>query len=196
MGSVRGVDKTSHLKYRNREVKSRRLLDIIMAKKFEISEEGLNELREARKRNRNKNVERRLHALILHAEGNTGKKVSELTGYNEKYLYELYRKYLTGGIEAITGNHYGGNRRNMSYEEEEIFLSQFINEADGGHITDVKAIKAAYDEKVGHETGHGQIYFVLHRHGWSKKLPRSKHPKSASPEAVEASKKLTLESEN
>ena len=125
-----------------------------------------------------------------------GKKVSELTGYNEKYLYKLYRKYLSGGIEAITGNHYGGNRRNMSYEEEEIFLSQFINEADGGHITDVKAIKAAYDKKVGHETGHGQIYFVLHRHGWSKKLPRSRHPKSAKPEAIEASKKLTLESKN
>ena len=84
----------------------------------------------------------------------------------------------------------------MSYEEEEGFLSQFIDEADGGHITDVKAIKAAYDEKVGHETGHGQIYFVLHRHRWSKKLPRSKHPKSADPEAVEASKKLTLESTN
>jgi transposase len=84
----------------------------------------------------------------------------------------------------------------MSYEEEEIFLSQFTNEANGGHITDVKAIKAAYDEKVGHKTGHGQIYFVLHRHGWSKKLPRSKHPKSADPKAVEASKKLTLESTN
>ena len=98
-----------------------------MAKKYEISEEGLNELREARRTNRDKSVERRLHALILHAEGNKGKKVSELTGYNEKYLYKLYRKYLSGGIEAITGNHYGGNRRNMSYEEEEIFLSQFIN---------------------------------------------------------------------
>ena len=58
---------------------------------------------------------------------------------------------------------------------------------------DVKAIKAAYDKKVGHETGHGQIYFVLHRHGWSKKLPRSKHPKSATPEAIDASKKLTPE---
>ena len=72
----------------------------------------------------------------------------------------------------------------MTYEEEEAFLSQFINEADGGHITDVKAIKAAYDERVGHKTGHGQICFVLHRHGWSKKLPRSRHPKSADPEAV------------
>ena len=82
-----------------------------MAKKYEISEEGLNELREARRTNRDKSVERRLHALILHAEGNTGKKVSELTGYNEKYLYKLYRKYLSGGIEAITGNHYGGGQR-------------------------------------------------------------------------------------
>ena len=97
-----------------------------MAKKYEISEEGLNELRQARKGNRDKSVDRRLYALILHAEGNTGKKVSELTGYNEKYLYELYRKYLSAGIEAITGNHYGGNRRLMSYEEEEIFQSQFI----------------------------------------------------------------------
>ena len=40
-----------------------------MAKKYEISEEGLNELREARIRNRDKSVERRLYALILHAEG-------------------------------------------------------------------------------------------------------------------------------
>ena len=167
-----------------------------MAEKYEISGEGLKELRQARRENRDKSVDRRLHALILHAEGNTGKKISELTGYNEKYLYELYRKYLSEGIEAITGNHYGGNRRLMSYEEEEVFLSQYTNEADGGHITEVNAIKAAYGEKAGHEAGHGQIYFVLHRHGWSKKLPRSKHPKSANPEAVEASKKLTLESMN
>ena len=96
-----------------------------MAEKYEISGEGLKELRQARRENRDKSVDRRLHALILHAEGNTGKKISELTGYNEKYLYELYRKYLSEGIEAITGNHYGGNRRLMSYEEEEVFLSQY-----------------------------------------------------------------------
>ena len=84
----------------------------------------------------------------------------------------------------------------MSFEEEEKFLEQFINDADGGRITDVTVIKAAYDEKVGHETGRGQIYYVLHRHGWKKKMPRSKHPKSADREAVEASKKLTLESQN
>jgi len=36
LGSVRGVDKTSHLKYRNREVKSRRLLDITMPKRTKL----------------------------------------------------------------------------------------------------------------------------------------------------------------
>ena len=167
-----------------------------MAKKYEISKEKIVELQSARKSNRDKKVDRRLHALILHAEGYTGKKIAEITGYNEKYLYELYKKYLTKGLEGITGNHYGGNHRNMTYEEESKFLAQFINEADDGHITDVSAIKAAYDKRVGHETGHGQIYCVLHRHGWTKKLPRSRHPKSANPEAIEASKKLTPGSAN
>ena len=163
-----------------------------MVKKYEINEEKMEELQRARKENRDKNVDRRLHALILHGEGNTGKKISEITGYNEKYLFELYKKYLTKGLESITGNHYGGNHRNMTKEEEIQFLEQFQDEADSGHITDVSAIKAAYDEKVGHKTGHGQIYNVLHRHGWTKKMPRSKHPKCAAPEAIEASKKLTL----
>lgn len=165
-----------------------------MAKKYEIDAEKIEELRRARKANRDKGIDRRLHALILHGEGHTGKEISVITGYSRQYLYELYRKYLSNGLEAITGNHYGGNRRNMSFEEEAAFLEQFIDDADGGRITDVSAIKAAYDMKIGHETGHGQIYYVLHRHGWTKKMPRSKHPKSADPEAVEASKKLTLES--
>ena len=167
-----------------------------MAKKYEINKEKIEELDRARKNNRDKNVDRRIGALILHAQGYKGKKISDITGYNEKYLYELYKKYFTKGLEGITGNHYGGNHRNMTCEEESEFLAQFIDEADGGRITDVSAIKAAYDERVGHETGRGQIYYVLHRHGWTKKLPRSKHPKSADPETIEVSKKLTPGSTN
>ena len=164
--------------------------------KYEFTAEKITEIQEARRRNRDKNVDRRLKALELKAEGHTGHEIAELTGYHPGYVSKLAAKYQKGGIEAITGNHYGGNRRNMTYEEEAEFLAQFINEADGGQITDVSEIKAAYDKKIGHATGHGQIYYVLHRHGWRKKLPRSKHPKSAAPEAIEASKKLTPESMN
>ena len=161
--------------------------------RYVFTEEEIAEIQEARRNNRDKNVERRLKALELKSAGHKGQEIAKLTDYNPGYISKLAAKYHKGGIEAITGNHYGGNRRNMTYEEEASLLAQFIQEADGGHITDVSAIKTAYDEKIGHETGHGQIYNVLHRHGWSKKLPRSKHPKSATPEAIDSSKKLTPE---
>ena len=164
--------------------------------KYVFSAEEIAEIQEARRKNRDKNEDRRLKALELKAARYTGQEIARLTDYNSGYVSKLAAKYRKGGIEAITGNHYGGNRRNMTYEEEEELLARFIQEGDGGQITDVSAIKAAYDEKIGHETGHGQIYNVLHRHGWSKKLPRSRHPKSAAPEAIDASKKLTQESMN
>lgn len=100
-----------------------------MARKYEISKEKIDELQSVQKNTRDKNVDRRLRVLILHTEGQTGRKISEITGYNEKYLYALYRKYLTKGCESITEKHYGGNYRNMTYEEESEFLAQFIDKA-------------------------------------------------------------------
>jgi transposase len=80
----------------------------------------------------------------------------------------------------------------MSREEESALLEQFRTDAEAGKVVETKAIKQAYAEKVGHETrSHGQIYKLLARHGWRKVMPRSRHPKSATQEAREASKKLT-----
>ncbi len=103
-------------------------------------------------------------------------------------------KYRDGGIEAITGNHYGGNRRNMSAEKEAELLEPFCQRARQGQLIEISEIKAAYERAVGHRIGGSQIYYVLRRHGWRKVMPRSKHPKEASDEAIEASKKLTLRS--
>ncbi len=80
----------------------------------------------------------------------------------------------------------------MSIEEEEALLAPFIAEA--GQMVEVSKIKAAYVEKVGHEIGGGQIYYVLKRQGWRKVMPRSQHPNKTSEEAMEASKKLSLKS--
>jgi hypothetical protein len=56
----------------------------------------------------------------------------------------------------------------------------------------VQEIKAAFDERLGKDTGRGYIYMVLKRHGWRSVTPRSKHPKKANDGAIEASKKLKL----
>ena len=61
-------------------------------------------------------------------------------------------------------------------------------------MVSVRDIETAYQEAVGHSIGTGQIYYVLRRHGWRKIMPRSRHPKKASEEVIETSKKLKPES--
>ena len=72
---------------------------------------------EARKRNRDKWVEKRLYALELRASGKSAAEVAALTGFHEASIPRLTVKYQKGSIEAICGNHYGRNRKNMTYEE-------------------------------------------------------------------------------
>ena len=161
-----------------------------MAKSYEISESQLLEIETARKKNRNKNVERRLYVLVMRAEGKSLEEISEKTGYHISTASKLIARYMRDGISAIAENHYKGNRRNMSFEEEAAILAPFIERAERGEMVDIKEIAAAYQKAVSHKVSDTQIYYVLHRHGWRKIMPRSRHPKRASEEAIEASKKL------
>ena len=165
-----------------------------MSSRYKFTEQEIIAIREARKSNKDKHVENRLKALQMRAEGAAAKDVSEKTGYHPVYITRLVRKYRTGGIEALTGNHYGGNRRNMSVEAEAALLAPFLEEAEKGQIVAVAEIKNAYEKAAGHPIGSGQIYFVLRRHNWRKVMPRSRHPRKASAEDIESSKKLTKKS--
>ena len=104
--------------------------------------------------------------------------------------------YREGGVAAIVENHYGGNHRNMSYEEEAALLEPFREKAEAGQMVEVSEMETAYRQAVGHSIGTAQIYYVLHRHNWRKVMPRSQHPKKASEEVIETSKKLTMKSQN
>lgn len=167
-----------------------------MSSRYKFSEEEINAIKQARRENQNKRVEARLKALELRAEGKSSKEVSEETGFHPAYVTRLVAKYRDKGLEAITGIHYGGNRRNMSVEEEAKILAPFKERAEKGELVEVREIAEAYQAAVGHKIGSAQIYFVLHRHGWRRVMPRSKHPKKASEEAIESSKKLTPTSQN
>ena len=83
-----------------------------------------------------------------------------------------------------------GNHRNMTFEQEEEFLKQFEERAKKVELLSTNEIKEAYIESVGHSIGHEQIYRVLKRHGYRKIMPRSRHPKKASDEEIEQSKKI------
>ena len=84
----------------------------------------------------------------------------------------------------------------MTPEKEAALLKPFQEKARKGQIVEVSEIKASYERAVGHTIGGSQIYYVLDRNGWRKIMPRSRHPKKASEEVIETSKKLTSESQN
>jgi transposase len=150
-------------------------------------------LEAAKKKNKNKNVDRRLETLLLRAQNVKREKVAEKTGFCKQYITDLTAAYHNNGMSVIVENHYKGNHRNMSFEEEKKLLEAFENAAESGQVIEVSDILRAYEEKLGRsfEKDHGRIYRVLKRHGFRKVMPRSRHPKSATPEAIEASKKLT-----
>lgn len=166
-----------------------------MKMKYQFSEVDYLKIKKARQKNRDKQLDRRLLVLELRCEGKTQKEIVEETGFHRSHVVNLIRKYFEEGIDAIAEKHYAGNRRNMSYAEEEALLAPFKEKADKGEMVEVSAIEAAYREAVGHSIGTSQIYYVLHRHGWRKVMPRSKHPKKASEEVIATSKKLTKKSD-
>ena len=166
---------------------------IEMGRKYKFTEEDLAIIQAEKSKNKDKRIDKRLTVLEMSAQGVDRADISHVTGYHIDYIPKLISQYRDGGIEAITGNHYHGNRRNISVEDEAEILRPFQEKAKQGQLVDVREIKAAYESAVGHKIGSGQIYFVLKRHNWRKVMPRSKHPKKASDEEIESSKKLKQE---
>ena len=163
-----------------------------MKMKYRFSAEDYEKIRAARKKNQDKQIEKRLEALELRCEGLTQSKIAEKTGFHRSYVCSLIQKYFEEGLYSISEKRYAGNHRNMSFAEEEAILAPFLAQAEKGEIVEISAIEEAYRKAVGHSIGTSQIYYVLHRHGWRKVMPRSRHPKKANEEVIETSKKLTM----
>ena len=158
----------------------------------EISEEEYKAIQAAEKGTQDKQISKKLRALMLRYEGLSNDEVGKRLGLCSVRVSQLVSEYKKRGLKEYAQKKYGGNHRNMSEEEEEEILSQFKGQAEAGKVVVVKEIKQAFDEKLGRDTGRGYIYMLLGRHEWRKVMPRSKHPKKADDETIEATKKLTM----
>ena len=165
-----------------------------MPKTYTISKEQAEKIATLRKTVIDKRIDKRLHALQLRGEGMKNRDIAKKLDTASRVVSRWVSAFCNCGISDLLGGKYGGNRRNMSFDEEKAFLEQYKKHAEQGQIIEVSEIKRAYQKKVGHDIGKGQICRVLKRHGWRKLMPRSKHPNKASYEAIEASKKLTSKS--
>jgi len=168
-----------------------------MGKGHQFTEEQYAEVMELLKRTTEAKLRRKLEILQLRMEGYKDEEIAGITKYSKSRVSALVCVYAHEGISYFEQeNRVGGHRRNISFDEESKLLAGFDEKAEKGQLITVQDIKAAYEKEIGHKTGGETIYRVLKRHGWRKVLPRSKHPKKASDEAIDASKKLTSASEN
>lgn len=165
-----------------------------MKMKYTFSPEDCEQIKKARKSNRDKQIEKRLQVLEMRCDGITQSEIAKASGFHRSYVSSLIRKYFEEGLTSIATKHYTGNHRNMSFTEEEALLAPFKAQAEAGKLVEISEIEEAYRNAVGHSIGTSQIYYVLHRHGWRKVMPRSRHPKKADEEVIATSKKLTRES--
>ena len=165
-----------------------------MKRNYKISEEEAAEIREKLKTTKKKSVCRRLEAVALLGEGKTPAEVASIKQYSEKHVRNLGLLYHKEGIEALgSDGRRGGNHRMMKPDESAAFLKQFEEQARDGKVLTVEEIARALDEHTGKKRKSlSTTYGFLHRHGWRKVMPRSKHPKKASDEEVETSKKLRI----
>ena len=157
-------------------------------KRFQITEVEYEAIKAKEAETKDKNISRRLRALILWYEGKSLKQIGEILSVHPMSVNQMCKRYREQGLEEYARNKYTSHWRLLSEEEEAEILDQFKGQ-EGKQVT-AREIKAALDEACGKDTGRAYVYRVLERNGWSKKMPRSKHPKAANEEACEASKKL------
>ncbi len=162
-------------------------------KRQTISAEEYEAIVRAEKQTQDKQISRKLRVLMLRYEGLSNKEAAKRVGLCSVRISQIVSEYKAGGLEAFMQKRYGGNHRNMSVAEEEEILQQFRERAEAGQVVIAQEIKQAFDEKLGRDTGRGYIYMLLARHNWRKVMPRSRHPKKADDETIEATKKLKPE---
>ena len=162
-----------------------------MPKTHTFTKEQHREVTALLKRTKSAALSLKLQVLDLRMSGYKDAEIAKITKYSKSRVSALCCIYANEGIGYFEQeNRKSGNRRNMSYAEEEELLCKFTARMEKGEIVTSKEIKIAYEEAVGHRIGKGQIYRVLARHDFRKVMPRSKHPNKASEEEIESSKKL------
>ena len=157
---------------------------------IKISAEERERIIIARKKNKNKRIEKLLEVLELRSEGKSNKEISEQTGYNERYITTLMQKYQKQGLEEFIRIKQTSHNRNLTTAEEAEILKPFEVAAAEGKVLTVAEINQAFEERLERKLPHNYVYRVLRRHGWRKIMPRSKHPKAASKEEQSSQKKL------
>src|SRR5437588_1598856 len=101
------------------------------------------------------------------------------TGVSATTVHRVIARYNREGAAVIEQSTKGGRHHDyLTLEQEQAFLQPFFARAERGEIATAEQIHQAFEAYVQHSVHINSIYRLLHRHGWRKLAPRSRHPKA------------------
>src|SRR4028119_1972099 len=125
-------------------------------------------------------------------EPRSAKSIALHTGVSVPTVRAVISRYNRYGPVALDTPGKGGRRnQHLSLADEAAFLAPFFERAAKGQVATRHEIQAALEARLGCSVHHSVVYRLLHRHGWRKLAPRSRHPKADDAEQ-EAFKKTSL----
>ncbi len=134
--------------------------------------------------------QKRLQSIKLRVcEKYKSNQIAAITGLSSSYVDEIISRYNKQGLDKLKTKKQVGNRRIMSREAEKELLQTFEKQAKAGQMLIINDVHAAYEKAAGKPVSVSAVYNLMHRNGWRKVMPRSRHPKKANDEAIEAYKK-------
>ena len=98
----------------------------------------------------------------------------------QKLRQRLQRHRLGEDVRDKRG---GRHRQNLTLAEEKEFLSRWREQAEKGEIVIGSEMREQLSRRLKRPVCESVFYRLLHRHGWRKVAPDTRHPKSA--EAVQ-----------
>jgi transposase len=117
--------------------------------------------------------------LIQVAGLNNAEQIGTAVGVSKHTVYQLVRSYNKSGIEATAKKPKGGRRRSLlSIEQEMSLMEELKKMAQSGQIHSAGAIRKHVETKVDNKVSDDYLWDLFSRHGWKKKMPRPRHPKS------------------
>ena len=103
--------------------------------------------------------------------------IATALGWSTGSVHNLHSRYLREGASALVGRGRGGRRWAwLTVEEEEELLVAFADSAEQGGITEISAVQAALEQRVGQAVAKSTVYRLVARWGWRKLAPRPFHP--------------------
>ena len=159
-----------------------------MPKKIKVPDKVLQLAKETAKGAKNTDELRTVQSVLIPGLLNVPDRITgQIIGRSRGTVVQMRKKF--GELGQSQDRNWGGRRyAYMTIEEEQQFMSEFLDKASQGGILVVSDIKRAFETQVGQPVAKTTIYRMLDRHDWRSIIPRPRHPNSNA-EAQEGFKK-------